>query len=195
MSLAYRLMYALHFAPWDRDAEPGPLRELLATLPPGRALDLGAGLGGKALYMARQGWRVTGVEAVPRAVRRARERAARAGVEVDFREGDVTRLEELGLGASAFDLVFDFGCFHGLNDRQRDAYARGVDAAAAPGARLLMMGFTRALPPVPSGVSGGELTRRLGPGWRLLWERAEEQGGTNAMRRAAAAWFCLGKEG
>src|SRR5438067_2275715 len=111
MSWTYRLMYAVGFTPWDRGI-PDELRAITegpAAMPPGRALDLGSGAGTKSVYLAGHGWRVTGVEAVPRALARARKQAARANVDVDFRAGDVTRLTELGL-EPGFDLFFDFGC-------------------------------------------------------------------------------------
>ena len=192
MSIGYRLMYRFGFAPWDRML-PGELAAMITgkdALPPGRALDLGSGLGTKAIFMASHGWHVTAVESVPRALTEARKRAAKAGVKIDFRQGDVTRLAALDL-EPGFDLIFDFGCYHGLRAKQRDAYARGVNAVAAPGATLLMMAFTRALPPVPSGVTPAELAQRFGAGWSLEWQRPAELGGTPAMTRATAAWFCL----
>jgi cyclopropane fatty-acyl-phospholipid synthase-like methyltransferase len=191
VSIAYRLMYRLGFAPWDR-ALPSELAGMITgqdALPRGRALDLGSGLGTKAIFMASHGWRVTAVEAVPRAITEARKRAGKAGVKIDFRQGDVTRLEDLKL-EPGFDLVFDFGCFHGLKDRQRDAYAAGVNRLTAPGAKVLMMAFTKAMPPVPSGVTDAELQRRFGPDWELDWTRPADMG-TPAMARATAAWFCL----
>jgi SAM-dependent methyltransferase len=194
MGIVYRLMYAVGFTPWDR-AVAIPLRELIEgpnALPAGRALDLGCGMGTKSVYMATHGWDVTGVDFVPRALKEARRRADAAGVKVDFREGDVTRLGDLGL-TPGYSLLFDFGCYHGLNRDQRARYAEGVTALAAPGATLLMMAFTKALPPVPSGVSETELRERFGPAWDLAWTKTGEQAGTPAMMRAAAAWFCLKK--
>ena len=144
MGTVYRLMYAVGFTPWDR-AVAIPLRELIEgpdALPAGRALDLGSGMGTKSVYMAAHGWDVTGVEFVPRALKEARRRAQAAGVKVDFREGDVTRLGYLGL-TPGFSLLFDFGCYHGLKRDQRARYAEGVTALAAPGATLLMMAFTK----------------------------------------------------
>jgi SAM-dependent methyltransferase len=192
VSTLYRLMYRLGFTPWD-GVYPDELREAIegpAALPPGRALDLGSGKGGKAIHMATHGWKVTAVENVPHAVAQARKRAEAAHAVVDFRLGDVTRLPELGL-EPGYSLVFDFGCFHGLKAAQRDAYARGVTPLAAPGARLLMMAFTRALPPVPSGVSETELRERFGDSWKLNWSHPDRSAGTSAMQRAGASWFCL----
>lgn len=193
MSIGYRVMYLLRFTPWDR-VLPDELVDIIAgpnALPPGRALDMGSGKGRKAIYMARHSWQVTGVENVPRALEEARRLAVAADVMVDFRQGDVTRLEDLHL-EPRYTLVFDFGCYHGLNGRQRDAYGRGVNSVAAPSATLLVMGFTKALPPVPSGISEADLREHLGEGWKLQWTHPVGGGaGTQAMSLAAAAWFCL----
>ena len=193
MGIAYRLMYAIGFAPWDRQM-PTELKSVIEgpeALVPARALDLGSGLGTKAIYMAAHGWDVTGVEAVPRALREAQRRAKAAGVKVDFRLGDVTRLGDLGL-QPGFALLHDFGCYHGLKADERARYAGGVTALAGPGANLYMMEFTRALPPIPSGVSESELRERFGPAWELVWTRPSESG-TPAMMRASASWFYLRK--
>jgi cyclopropane fatty-acyl-phospholipid synthase-like methyltransferase len=192
MSTAYRLMYALGFTPWDR-VLPRELTDVIEgadALPPGRALDLGCGNGGKSTYMASHGWKVTGIENVARALANARKRAEAADLTVDFRRGDVTNLADLSL-EPGYNLLFDFGCYHGLKAAQRDSYAAGVTALAAPRATLLMMAFTRALPPVPAGVSEAELKARFGPGWQVAWSHPVEPTGTSAMNRASAAWFCL----
>jgi hypothetical protein len=149
-------------------------------------------MGTKAVYMAEHGWDVTAVEAIPRAVREALRRAEKAGVKVDFRRGDVTRLGDLRL-PPGYTFLFDFGCYHGLKAPERARYVDGVNPLAAQGATLLMMAFTRAVPPVPSGVSDSELRERFGPAWELAWTKSGEEAGTPAMMRAEAAWFCLKK--
>lgn len=187
-------MYLFGFTPWD-GVLPDELREVIegpSKLPPGRALDLGSGQGAKAIYMATNGWNVTAVENIPRALAQARKRAEAAGAAVDLRLGDVTHLSELGLDPG-YNLLFDFGCFHSLKATQRDAYAKGVTALAAPDAQLLMMAFTRATPPVPIGVNEAELVLRFGDAWKLLWSHPDRSAGTSAMKRAAAAWFCLSR--
>jgi ubiquinone/menaquinone biosynthesis C-methylase UbiE len=61
--------------------------------PYGPALDLGCGSGIWAVQLARRGWQVTGVDFVPKALRRARSRAEEAGVELRLLEGDVKTLQ------------------------------------------------------------------------------------------------------
>lgn len=64
--------------------------ESVAGLPPGAALDLAAGEGRNAVWLAERGWRVTAVDFSPVAVERGRELAAARGVPVEWRVADVT---------------------------------------------------------------------------------------------------------
>lgn len=60
--------------------------------------------------LAARGWEVTGVDLIPKALRRARERAREAGVELRLIEGDVTALGSADVG-SGFQLLLDFDAF------------------------------------------------------------------------------------
>jgi SAM-dependent methyltransferase len=174
VSLWYRALYRLGLTPWERDEVPEQVREMAAEFAqPGRALDLGCGSGRDAVHLAQRGWAVTGVDAVPRALEAARERAATAGVKVEWAEGDVTRLDELALHGG-FDLVLDRGCFHGLPDDAREACARGVNALASPGATLLMFAFSPGFHgPAPRGIGAEEIQQRFGPAWELVSSRPD----------------------
>lgn len=50
---------------------------------PGRALDVGVGQGRNAVFLAKQGWAVTGIDIAGEGMRLAREQAAAAGVKID----------------------------------------------------------------------------------------------------------------
>jgi len=56
------------------------LVDLAGDLAPGRALDLGCGEGGDALWLADRGWTVTGLDISPTALARAEQAAQRAGL-------------------------------------------------------------------------------------------------------------------
>ena len=193
MSLRYRLLYRLGITPWERDEVPPQLRAVVGEWQrPGRALDLGCGTGRDAVYLAGEGWTVTGVDGVPAALGEARERAVTAGAEVDWVEGDVTRLGELGL-REGYDLVLDRGCFHGLSDGDRDACASGVNAVAAPGASLLIFAFAPGFHgPAPRGISAEEIVARFGPEWELVSsERDSVAKLPGWMRNADPSWHRL----
>ncbi|MDP2480717.1 MAG: methyltransferase domain-containing protein [Candidatus Palauibacterales bacterium] len=175
MSLFYRLAYALGVTPWEKATDThghliAPLlyrEEAGCELPYGPALDLGCGAGYWAVELARRGWEVTGIDSVPKALRRARARTRAAGVEVRFVQGDVTRLEDAGVG-SGFRFLYDLGCFHGLTDEERVAMGRGVSAVAAPDATLLELVWRPGRRgPLPRGASPEDLEAAF-VGWKVM---------------------------
>lgn len=178
MSFGYKLLYAVGFTPWEKIADLPAAREQVSALfdreqadrePPfGSVLDLGCGSGILAVELARRGWDVTGVDIVPKALRRARERVEAAGVEVRLVEGDVTRLGAAGVG-SGFPFLIDFGLFHDeLSDEQRAAMGREVTAVAAPGATLLMVAWAPGRRgPLPRGASRDQIEAAY-PAWTVI---------------------------
>jgi ubiquinone/menaquinone biosynthesis C-methylase UbiE len=168
----FRVFYRLGFTPWDGHPLAQSLRELIEgtgdipALPAGSALELGCGTGDTAIYLARQGWKVTAVDFVPKALGKARAKAGTAGVSVNFVQADVTRLSQTGIGAG-FELIVDNGCLHNMSDADRDAYAREVSAVAAPDARLLIVAFPPGGRFGVRGVEPAEMERRFTPAWTL----------------------------
>ena len=100
------------------------LLELAATLPAGRALDLGCGPGTLSVELASRGWEVRGVDGSPKAIEAATRHAAEKGVEAAFEVGDVAYWIPLGL----YDLVTSS---HALPPPAHEA-RRAVAVAAAP---------------------------------------------------------------
>jgi SAM-dependent methyltransferase len=194
MSLMYRLMYRVGFTPWDTDHVPKELSALIegpGALQRGRALDIGCGTGTQAVYLARQGWDVSAIDAVPRPLSRARARADTAGVKVDWILGDAARLHRLGL-EPGFTLFFDRGCFHGLDEAQRGAYVAAVDDLAAPGATLLMMAFApNRVVVAPAGLEESELLARFA-GWSLASAEPDTDGEISGpLRNVPRTWYRL----
>ncbi len=140
MSILRRLTFSLWYyfnPPWDSGISPPELLDFLDTQQPGRAIDLGCGTGTNVITLAKRGWEVTGVDFAPHAIRIAKRKAGRAGVQVDLRVGDVTQLSAVH---GPFDFALDLGCFHGLGDRKA-GYLSGLDRLLAPGGYWLMYGF------------------------------------------------------
>ncbi len=108
-----------------------------ASLTPGRALDVGSGEGGDAIWLARQGWEVVGLEFSRVARERAALHAERAGVadRTAWRDADVRAWES---GAERWDLVTSH-FFHQPDQRLPDVVRRLADAVA-PGGTLLVVG-------------------------------------------------------
>ena len=115
-----------------------PNRFLVAEvegLEPGRALDLACGEGQNAVWLASLGWDVTAVDYAEVAVAKGIERAARAGVAVDFQVGD---LLDYVPEARSFDLVLIL-YLHISSDGLRLVLERATEALA-PGGTLVLVG-------------------------------------------------------
>ncbi|MET9318896.1 class I SAM-dependent methyltransferase [Streptomyces sp. NPDC003038] len=121
---------------WSGNPNAALVREA-GDLTPGRALDLGCGEGADAVWLARQGWRVTGTDISGVALARAAAHAAEAGVadRVDWQRHDLAESFPDG----EYDLVS--ACFlHTYGDFPRARILRTAAAAVAPGGILLVVG-------------------------------------------------------
>ncbi len=195
MNIGWHLLYLTKLTPWDRRTVPVELASVVegrSALSPGRALDLGCGTGTHAVYLARHGWLVTGVDGVGRALGKARSRAAAAGVEVDWRRGDVSALAELGL-QPGYSLILDVGCFHGLPPAARAGYARGLSQLSAAGATFLLMGFAPGhRGPAPRGTDTADLEAHFGREWELVDVSADAgPPPPGPLRNAKPTWYRL----
>lgn len=78
------------------------LMQIARARTPGTALDVGMGQGRNAIYLAQQGWSVTGFDPAERAVSAAREQAQRLGVRLDAQVADD---ETFTWGRDKWDLI------------------------------------------------------------------------------------------
>ncbi|MER7170162.1 class I SAM-dependent methyltransferase [Streptomyces mesophilus] len=112
------------------------LVEETESLTPGRALDLGCGEGGDAIWLAKQGWRVTASDVSAVALERAARHAEEAGVaeRIDFQRHDLAS----SFPSGSFDLI-SAHFLQSLIALPRDAILRTAAAAVAPGGTLLVV--------------------------------------------------------
>ena len=108
-----------------------------AGLRPGRALDLGCGEGGDAIWLAEQGWEVTAVDFSETGLARAAEHATERGVaeRITWQHAD---LRTWTPQRAAYDLVTSH--FLHLLDGGMVEATRRMAAAVAPGGTLLVVG-------------------------------------------------------
>jgi thioredoxin reductase/SAM-dependent methyltransferase len=113
----------------------GSLVAEIDGLAPGRALDVGAGEGGDAVWLAEQGWQVTANDISQRALDRVGAEAQRRGLAIACNRANANAPAPFGTGA--FDLV---SAQYASIPRTPDG--RGVHnllAAVAPGGTLLVV--------------------------------------------------------
>lgn len=121
---------------WSGDPNPQLVAEA-STLRPGTALDVGCGEGGDVIWLARQGWRVTGADFSAKGLVRAARHAEEAGVadRTDWWQVDA---RTFAAGGRTFDLVTS----HFLHppDGGMVEVTRRLAGAVAPGGHLLVVG-------------------------------------------------------
>ncbi len=102
-------------------------------------LDLGAGTGKNAIYLAERGAKVFGIELSKEAVKISKERAKTAEVSVNFREGSFG--EAFDFTDDSFDLVLDVTSSNSLDEKEREVYLKEAARVLKPGGYM----FVRAL--------------------------------------------------
>jgi SAM-dependent methyltransferase len=105
--------------------------------PAGRALDLGMGEGRNAIFLAQQGWDVTGVDLSDVAVQQARTRAAELHVRVTTR---VDTADHYDLGKDQWDVIALF-YMHAWYHGAKPGAPKRLVTALKPGGLLVMEGF------------------------------------------------------
>lgn len=124
------------------------LAEAIKGRTPGKALDLGAGRGRNALYLASQGWQVTGVDISDDAIRTATAEAARAKLTVTFLRQD---FDTFDVGQGQWDLIA--GIYMGDLVTTQAAW---LMAGLKPGGLLVVENFARDINQ-PARVGGSPL--------------------------------------
>ncbi len=111
------------------------LVEEVSELAPGRALDLAAGEGRNAVWLAERGWRVTAVDFSDVAIDKARGLASARGVDVDWLDADLRRWSP---PAALFDLVIVL--YLHLPWRDFEPVLERAASAVAPRGTFLLVG-------------------------------------------------------
>src|SRR5580658_9452821 len=183
--------YASGQLPWDT-GQPEPLLvEFVASsgVEPGPTLEIGAGTGTNAIWMAERGFDVFGVDVSPLAVEKARAKMEVRHLPCRFEAMDF--LAETPPGGP-FQFVFDRGCFHVFDEPdERQRFASRVASILAPGGLWLsLIGSTEGPPREvgPPRRSAREVTLAVEPALEIIELRSAE-----FRAHGAQAWFCLSR--
>ena len=183
--------YASGQLPWDT-GQPEPLLVEFVTsgaVMPCPTLEIGAGTGTNAIWMAERGFDVFGVDVSALAVERAQAKMERRSLRCRFAAWDF--LAEPPLDGS-FQFVFDRGCFHVFDEPgERQRFAAQVAGALAPGGWWLsLIGSTEGPPREvgPPRRSAREITLAIEPALEIVELRSAE-----FRDHHTKAWFCLSR--
>jgi len=173
--------------PWDTGVSPPELLEFIQNHEPGRAIDIGCGTGTNVITLAKAGWKVMGVDFAPRAIKLARQKLKKEGVQAELSVKDATRLEGI---SGPFDLAFDLGCFHTIPQNRKTEYLKQLDRILAPNGFWLAYGFLKSdTSHAGPGLAEAEI-QRISAQLSLL----SRQDGFDDHGEKSSAWFLFQKQ-
>lgn len=184
--------YASGQAPWDTGRPEPVLVELVASgsIKPVSTLEIGAGTGTNAIWLAERGFDVLGVDVSPLALERAR--AKMEGRALSCRFATLDFLVEVPTGGP-FQFVFDRGCFHVFDEPgERQRFAAQVASALTPGGLWLSLIGSTEGPPRKAGPprrSARDIILAIEPALEII-----ELSSAKFHDHHAKAWFCLSRQ-
>ena len=193
----YEILYSHFRAPWDI----GPRQELIelvqsGRITPCRAIDLGSGTASNAVFLARHGFDVTGVDYAHSAIELGHKRAKEAGVSVKFIQDDLTNLQHV---TGEYDMLVDYGTLDDLPAQKRLQYIKSVLALSRPGGVFLLYCFewemilwerllTKVFSSFGSVMAPGEV-EQLFSAYFAIDKIAEMSGGSRWPRGSEVYWM------
>jgi SAM-dependent methyltransferase len=142
--------------PWSHDEPSLFLAEICNERKPGTALDIGCGAGTDSVFLAQQGWDVTSLDFMPKALEYTQARAAEAGVSVTPIEADVTTWEP----PQKYDIVLDHGLLHNMDTVRYAEYRERIMSALAEDGEFVLLHWHPLFPGQPQGKIGPVRTNR-----------------------------------
>ncbi len=162
------------------------LVDTVAGVKPGRALDLAMGQGRNALYLASQGWHVTGVDFSAEGIRIAREGAAARDLTLDAVYADVSTYD---LGVDRWDLVT---MIYAGDDA---TWIDKIKPSLRPGGLFVYEYFQGDDDSAgDDSFARGELAKRFGDGFEIVRDEIVEDVPDWAVNRASLARFVARKK-
>jgi SAM-dependent methyltransferase len=184
--------YASGQPPWDTGVPEPLLVEFVNAggVTPRLTLDVGAGTGTNAIWLAERGFDVLGVDVSSLAIEKARAKIEGRNLHCRFMTLDFLAAPP---PHGPFQFVFDRGCFHVFDEPgERARFAANVAATLAPGGLWLsLIGSTEgpARDVGPPRRSAREVALAIEPALEIVELRSAEFDGIGAM-----AWFCLSRQ-
>lgn len=156
--------------PWNLLKPPEMLVKAIKAekIKPCKAVDLGCGAGNYAVWLAGQGFDVTGIDISQHAIRHANDLAGREGVSCNFVVGDL--LGDLKEFNTCFDLAFDWEVLHHIFPEDRANYLRNVHDMLRPNGTYFSLCFSEKDPEF-----GGEGKFRKTPLGTTLYFSSEDE--------------------
>lgn len=131
--------------PWDDLTIPLELIELIKNekILPCSVLDIGCGLGRHSVWLAKQGFEVTGIDLSEKAITYAKNSAKMDKVGVNFIVLDALKINTLH---KKFDFIFEWGVLHFIPFVKRKSYIKNIANLLHKGGKYMSLSFNERSP-------------------------------------------------
>jgi len=161
--------------PWDTGHPDSYLVRMVSEWPScaAQVLEIGCGTGTNSIWLAGQGFTVTGLDISSSAIAIARKRAREQGVSCRFLVDDFLSCP---LADAPYTLVFDRGCFHStVEPQEREGFVRRVASCLGEGGLWFSLIGNSDQPSEGKGpprLSATEIVASVEPGFEILTLRS-----------------------
>lgn len=128
--------------PWNSEFPSPELVELVENkkIKPCKVLDLGCGTGTNSIYIAENGFKVTGIDISEIAIKSAKEKDK--GKKCRFICANALNLH---FKDNEFDFLYDRGCFHSISKKDLKKYVLNVKRVLKQGGNFQLLCFAKDL--------------------------------------------------
>lgn len=126
--------------PWEIKEAPSELREYIEAnkVIGGKALDAGCGTGNFSVFLAKNGFEVTGVDYSEKAIAIAKKNNRQANLPITYLRADLTELKNI-LQGTQLNLILDYKVAHHLDgDQLKNCVAQYIELLKPTGRILLI---------------------------------------------------------
>jgi len=190
--------------PWNLETPPSLFVAAVESreIAPCRAVDLGCGVGNYAIWLARRGFDMTGLDFSRKAIQHARARAALENINCRFEVADLLD-DPAAEFKDAFDFAYDWELLHHIFPEDRLCFIENVQTLLRPGGQYFSVCFSEEdaefggkgkYRKTPLGTtiyfsSEAELTALFKPYFEILELSTESIAGKRGPHRAIVAWL------
>lgn len=156
--------------PWNIEEPPEILVELIKNenIKQYKIVDIGCGAGNYAIYFAKLGFDVSGIDISQKAIEIARENVKNKGVKSNFFVADV--IENLSEIKETFDLAYDWEFLHHIYPDFRQKYVKNLYSLLNPEGKYISVCFSEKDPQF-----GGSGKYRKTPLGTILYFSSEDE--------------------
>lgn len=184
--------YETGVTPWELDRPDTHLVHMIKAerIAPAKALDIGCGTGSNVMWLARQGFDVTGVDFSEKAILKAKEKSDSTREQSRFLVMDFLGEDAI---SRDFAFAFDRGCFHSFDEKNdRKQFACNVGRHLKKnGIWFSIIGNSDGEPmdDGPPTRSALEVVSAVDPFFEILHLKADRFDSTR--EKPARCWLCL----